>query len=192
EPTPVEPAGMALFALIGLTGNLIGVALLFRARDASLNMRGAFLEVTTDTLTSVGVLIAAGVIATTGFLRADALVSIVIGLVILPRAIRLLREAVNILLEAAPTQVDLNEIRRHLLQVDHVQDVHDLHVHTVTSGLPILTAHIVLDTGCFQDGHAPQILDKLQTCLTGHFDLEHSTLQVEPSGHSDHEHPLHA
>ena len=191
EPSPVEPGGMAVFALIGLVGNLIGVALLFRAREASLNMRGAFLEVVTDTLTSVGVLLAAAVIALTGFLRADALVSVVIGLVILPRAVKLLCEAVNILLESAPAGVDLDEIRHHLREVDHVRDVHDLHVHTVTSGLPVLTAHIVVDTECFSDGHAPQILDELQHCLAGHFDVEHSTLQVEPAGHTEHEHPTH-
>ncbi|GAA4987358.1 cation diffusion facilitator family transporter [Actinopolymorpha pittospori] len=192
EPSPVEPGGMALFALIGLVGNLVGVALLFRARQASLNMRGAFLEVATDTFTSVGVLIAAAVIATSGFLRADAVVSVVIGLVILPRAVKLLGEAVNVLLESAPEGVDLDEVRRHIREVDHVRDVHDLHVHTVTSGLPVLSAHIVVDTECFSDGHAPQILDRLQECLAGHFDVEHSTLQVEPAGHTDHEHRTHA
>ena len=191
EPSSVAPGGMAVFALIGLVGNLVGVALLFRAREASLNMRGAFLEVVTDALTSVGVLVAAAVIALTGFLRADALVSVLIGLVILPRAAKLLREAVNILLESAPAGVDLEEIRRHIREVDHVRDVHDLHVHTVTSGLPVLTAHIVVDTECFSDGHAPRILDELQRCLAGHFDVEHSTLQVEPSGHTEHEHPTH-
>jgi cobalt-zinc-cadmium efflux system protein len=114
HPAAVHAGGMALFAAIGLAGNLVALAFLYRARAASLNMRGAFLEVATDTATSVGVLAAAAVIALTGFTRADALVSVVIGAVILPRAVRLLREAANILLEAAPSDVDLDEIRRHI------------------------------------------------------------------------------
>ncbi|MGC4939905.1 cation diffusion facilitator family transporter [Kribbella sp. DT2] len=187
----LEPGGMAVFGAIGLVGNLIGVALLYRARTASLNMRGAFLEVATDSATSVGVLVAALVIATTGFTRADAIVSLLIGLVILPRALKLLREAVNVLLEAAPTDIDLDDVRAHIVELDHVHDVHDLHVYTVTSGLPVLTAHVVVDPDCFEDGHAPQLLDKLQTCLAGHFDVEHSTFQLEPVGHTDHEHPTH-
>ncbi len=191
EPADVEPGGMAVFGAIGLIGNLAAVALLYRARDASLNMRGAFLEVATDTVTSVGVLAAAAVIALTGFTRADAIVSILIGLIIAPRAVRLLREAVNILLEAAPADADLEQIRAHITELGHVLGVHDLHVHTVTSGLPVLTAHVVVDDSCFHDGHAPQLLDALQSCLAGHFDVEHSTFQLEPAGHADHEHPTH-
>lgn len=192
EPAEVDPGGMAVFGAIGLVGNLIGVALLYRARSASLNLKGAFLEVATDSATSVGVLAAALVIARTGYTRADAIVSLLIGLVIVPRAIKLLREAANVLLEAAPSDLDLDEIRQHILQGEHIHDVHDLHVYMVTSGLPVLTAHVVVDADCFQDGHAPQLLDRLQTCLSGHFDVEHSTFQLEPVGHVDHEHPTHA
>lgn len=191
EPATVEAGGMALFAVIGLIGNGIGVALLFRVRDASLNMRGAFLEVATDTATSVGVIVAALVIALTGFTRADAIVSIVIGLVILPRAFRLLRDAANVLLQAVPAGIDVAEIRRHILELDHVDDVHDLHVYTITSGLPVLSAHVVVDDSCFHDGHAPQMLDALQECIAGHFDVEHSTFQLELAGHAGHEHPSH-
>ena len=192
HPAPVDSGDMAIFAAIGLTGNLVGLALLFRARTASLNLRGAFLEVATDTATSIGVLAGAAVIALTGFNRADPLVSIAIGAVILPRALRLLRDAAHILLEAAPADVDLAEIRRHIQDVEHVRDVHDLHVYTVTSGLPVLTAHVVVDDECFHSGHAPQMLDAVQECLAGHFDVEHSTIQLEPAGHADHEHSTHA
>jgi cobalt-zinc-cadmium efflux system protein len=192
EPAVVEAGGMAVFGAIGLVGNLLAVALLYRARAASLNLKGAFLEVATDSATSVGVLAAALVIALTGFTRADAIVSLLIGLVIVPRAIGLLREASDVLLEAAPSDIDLEEIRQHVLEVDHINDVHDLHVYTVTSGLPVLTAHVVVDAECFQDGHAPQLLDRLQICLSGHFDVEHSTFQLEPTGHVEHEHPTHA
>ena len=191
EPSTVDAGPMALFAAIGLIGNVVGLAFLFRSRGASLNRRGAYLEVATDTATSVGVLVAAGVIALTGFVRADPLVSIVIGLVILPRAVTLLRAAVHILLESAPEDLDLDDVRRHIRDLDHVRDVHDLHAYTVTSGLPILTAHVVVEEECFRDGHAPQLLDAVQGCLAGHFDVEHSTIQLEPAGHADHEHPTH-
>jgi cobalt-zinc-cadmium efflux system protein len=191
EPSTVAAGQMALFAAIGLVGNVVGLAFLFRSRGASLNLRGAYLEVATDTATSVGVLVAAGVIALTGFVRADPLVSVVIGLVILPRAVKLLRAAVHILLESAPEGLDLEDVRKHIRDLDHVRDVHDLHAYTVTSGLPILTAHVVVEEECFRDGHAPQLLDAVQGCLAGHFDVEHSTIQLEPAGHADHEHPTH-
>ncbi|MEV0453860.1 cation diffusion facilitator family transporter [Catellatospora methionotrophica] len=192
EPSDVHPGGMALFAVVGLVGNAIGIALLFRARNDSLNMRGAFLEVATDTATSVGVITAAGVIAWTGFTQADAIVSIIIGAVIVPRALRLLREAANVLLQAVPEGMDLEEVRRHILELDHVVGVHDLHAYTVTSGLPVLSAHVVVEDGCFRDGHAPQLLDQLQEGIKGRFDVEHSTFQLEPPGHSGHEPRTHA
>jgi cobalt-zinc-cadmium efflux system protein len=191
EPSTVETGPMALFAVIGLVGNLVGVALLFRARRASLNLRGAFLEVATDTATSVGVLAAAGIIAGTGFTRADALISMAIGLVILPRALRLLRDAVRVLLQATPDHLDLDDVRRHIAGIDHVHDVHDLHAYTVTSGLPVLTAHVVVDAECFRDGHAPQMLDAVQECLIKHFNVAHSTIQLEPVEHGAHEAPMH-
>jgi cobalt-zinc-cadmium efflux system protein len=98
---------------------------------------------------------------------------------------------VHILLESAPENLDLDDVRRHIRDLDHVRDVHDLHAYTVTSGLPILTAHVVVEDECFRDGHAPQLLDAVQGCLAGHFDVEHSTIQLEPAGHADHEHPTH-
>jgi cobalt-zinc-cadmium efflux system protein len=191
HPPTLHPGQMALFAAIGLIGNLVGVGLLYRSRHASLNLRGAFLEVAADTATSVGVLVAAAIVALTDFTRADPLVSIVIGLVITPRALRLLRDAGRVLLEATPQNLDLEAVRRHIRELDHVRDVHELHAYTVTSGLPVLTAHVVIDDECFRDGHAPQMLDAVQSCLAGHFDVEHSTIQLEPAGHSDHERPAH-
>jgi cobalt-zinc-cadmium efflux system protein len=192
HPLEVETGSMALFAAVGLVGNLVAVALLYRSREASLNLRGAFLEVATDAATSVGVLVAAAVIASTGFLQADPMVSIAIGLVILPRALRLLNAAAHVLLEATPENLDLDEVRRHIRELEHVEDVHDLHAYTVTSGLPILTAHVVINDECFRDGHAPQMLDAVQSCIADHFDIEHSTIQLEPAGHLGHEHPGHA
>jgi cobalt-zinc-cadmium efflux system protein len=103
----------------------------------------------------------------------------------------LLVESGRVLLEAAPSDVDLALVRRHLLDAPYVVDLHDLHVWTVTSGLPTLSVHVVITDECFMTGRAPQLLDELQACLTGHFDVEHSTFQLEPAGHSNHEAAAH-
>ncbi|WP_439659424.1 cation diffusion facilitator family transporter [Lentzea sp. HUAS TT2] len=191
EPPALQSGSMLVFGIIGLIGNVASMLLLFKAQNASLNMRGAFLEVVTDTLASVGVIAAALIAMFTGFTRADAIVAVLIGLLILPRAFSLLRAAVDVLLEAAPKDVNLDEVRQHILEVPHVRDVHDLHAWTVTSGMPVLSAHIVVEDECFNDGHAPQVLDQLQTCLAGHFDVAHSTFQLEPTSHAAHEQPVH-
>ena len=104
----------------------------------------------------------------------------------------LLKASMRVLLEAAPEAVDLADVRAHLLEPAHVRDVHDLHVWTVTSDLPAISAHVVVDDSCFLDGHAPQVLDELQHCLAGHFDVEHSTFQLEPASHAEHEPGTHA
>jgi cobalt-zinc-cadmium efflux system protein len=99
----------------------------------------------------------------------------------------LLRDSGRILLEAAPADMDLDEVRTHLLATRHVHDVHDLHIWAVTSNMRALSAHVVVDDSCFHDGHVPQLLDELQACLLGHFDLEHSTFQLEAAEHAGHE-----
>jgi cobalt-zinc-cadmium efflux system protein len=191
EPPEVASTAMLIFGLIGLAGNLVSIALLARSRRHDLNTRAAFLEVVNDALGAVAVLIAAVLIATTGWQRADAVASLLIGLLILPRTWRLLRESVDVLLEATPRGVELVQVRAHLLEVAHVQDVHDLHATTVATSLPVLTAHVVVNDSCFHDGHVPMLLDELQECLVGHFDVAHSTFQFEPSSHAAHEHAAH-
>ena len=192
EPPEVASTVMVVFGLVGLFGNVVSILLLARTQGANLNTRAAFLEVVNDALGSVAVLVAAVVIATTGWLRADAVASLLIGVLILPRTWKLLRETVDVLLEATPKGVELARVRAHLLEVPHVQDVHDLHASTVATDLPVLTAHVVVDDSCFNDGHVPQLLDELQECLTGHFDVGHSTFQFEPASHAAHEHAAHA
>jgi cobalt-zinc-cadmium efflux system protein len=192
EPPEVASGVMAVFGGVGLLGNAVSIAVLARSQGDNLNMRAAFLEVVNDALGSVAVLAAAVVIALTGWVRADALASLVIGSLILPRTWKLLRETVDVLLEATPRRVDLAAVRAHLLDISHVRDVHDLHASTVATDLPVLTAHVVVDDSCFHDGHVPQLLDELQGCLAGHFDVEHSTFQFEPVSHVDHEHATHA
>ncbi len=183
-----------IFGIIGLVGNLAALLVLAGRRSANFNLRAAFLEVLNDALGSVAVIVAAIVIATTGWLQADAVAGLVIGALILPRAIKLLLETAAVLLESTPAGLDLDDVRRHLLEVDHVREVHDLHASLIATGLPVLSAHVVVEEGCFNDGHAGRILDQLQECLATHFDIpvEHSTFQVEPAAHRNHEHSSHA
>jgi len=191
DPPEVASTAMLVFGVVGLVGNMIGIAVLAGSRSQNLNMRAAFLEVVNDALGSLAVLIAAAVIATTGWTRADALASLLIGALIIPRTLKLLRDSIDVLLESTPRGLELSAVREHLLQVAQVLAVHDLHASQVATGLPVLTAHVVVDDSCFQDGHLPALLDQLQQCLAGHFDVEHSTLQFEASSHAAHEPSAH-
>lgn len=191
EPPPVAAGAMLAFGVAGLLGNAISIVVLSRISSRNLNTRAAMLEVVNDALGSAAVLVAAVVIAATGWHRADAIASLVIGLMILPRTWRLLRETIDVLMEATPKGVDLALVRAHILSVDHIHDLHDLHATTVATDLPVLTVHVVVDDSCFHDGHLPRLLDQLQQCLAGHFDVVHSTFQFEPAGHAAHEHPAH-
>ncbi|HYU85958.1 MAG TPA: cation diffusion facilitator family transporter, partial [Kribbellaceae bacterium] len=128
----------------------------------------------------------------TGWLRADAVVSLLIAVLIVPRTLRLLKEATDVLLEAAPSDVDMEHVRDHILRCGGVVDVHDLHAWTITSGVPVLSAHVVVDEDVLADTGVGPVLDRLQACLSGHFDVEHSTFQIEPRGHRDHEDATHA
>lgn len=192
DPLPVAGTAMVVFGLVGLAGNLVSLRVLAGTGRADLNTRAAFLEVLNDAVGSAAVLVAAVVIATTGAVRADPVASLLVGVLILPRTWRLLRETVDVLLEATPRGVDLAAVRAHLLEVPHVRGVHDLHASAVATDLPVLTAHVVVDDSCFLDGHVPQLLDEVQSCLAGHFDVGHSTFQFEPATHAGHELPAHA
>lgn len=187
---PEVPGGLLLvFGVIGLVVNLFALAVLSGGRDANLNMRAAFLEVLMDALGTVAVIIGAVVIMATGWTRADAVAGMVIALLIIPRAVAILREAGSVLLESVPPGLDLDEVRTHLLGLDHVLGVHDLHASRIGTQLPVLSAHVVVEDECFHDGHAPQMLDALQECVAEHFDVSivHSTFQLEPQGHLEHE-----
>lgn len=194
DPPPVGAGIMLVFGVVGLLGNIASIAVLASDRSANMNMRAAFLEVVNDALGSVAVLVAAGVIATTGWERADPVVSILLAALILPRTVILLRETVSVLLESTPRDLDLDDVRRHLLELPHVHAVHDLHASQIATGLPVLSAHVVVDDSCFHDGHVPEMLDQLQQCVAEHFavSVEHSTFQLEPAGHSSHESGTHA
>lgn len=187
DPPPVEGGPVLVVALIGMAINVAAAWLLARANRSRLNVEGAYQHVLTDLYGFVGTVIAGIVILTTGFVRADAIASLLVVALMLYAAWGLLRASGRVLLEAAPEGVDIAVVREHILEVDHVHAVHDLHVWTVTSDLPALSAHVVVDDTCFGDGHAPQLLDELQACLQGHFDVDHSTFQLEPGSHGEHE-----
>lgn len=183
DPPEIAPLELIIFGAIGLAANLVAIAVLSGGRRRNLNMRAAFLEVMADALGSVAVIVAAAVIALTGWLQADAVAAIVIGALIVPRSLRLLRESLDVLLESVPRGIDLDDVRRHIAEVPHVVDVHDLHISQIATGRPVLTAHVVVDDECFHDGHASEITEQLQTCVAEHFAvaIDHSTFQLEPA-----------
>ena len=192
HPETATPSLMVVFGVVALAGNAASLALLRRGQGESLNVRGAFLEVLSDLLGAAAVLVAGAIIAGTGYQRADALASIFIGLLILPRTVKLLRDAVDVLLEATPKNVDLTEVRSHIGDTPGVLDVHDLHAWTITSGIPVLSAHVVIADAVLTEGGGAPVLDRLAECLTGHFDVEHCTFQLEPASHRAHEHAVHS
>ena len=179
EPPEVATGLMLAVAVLGLAANGVALYLLRDAQAHSLNMRGAYLEVGGDLAGSVAVIVAAIVIALTGWTQADAVASAVIGLLILPRTWSLLREALDVLLEATPKGIDLAYVRSHIIEAPGVVDVHDLHAWTITSGMNVVSAHVVLA----EDAQSGDILAHLATCLSQDFDVQHSTFQLETPEH---------
>lgn len=173
---PEVLAGTALaVALAGLAANALGLAILRRSGGRSLNMRAALLHVASDLLGSVGVVVAAIVILATGWLYADPLVGMLIGVLILASSWRVLRESLGVLLEAAPEGIDVDAVGRRMAEVDGVSEVHDLHIWTITSGFPALSAHVLVPEG--EDCHARR--RELSEMLQRDFGIAHTTLQVE-------------
>ena len=192
--TPTDVAGLpvVITAVVGVAMNLLVGSLLAKAGRTSLNVEGAFQHIVTDLYGFLGAAIAGVVVLTTGFVRADSIASLVVVALMVRAGWSLLRASGRVLLEAAPENIALDLVRDHMLATPHVRDVHDLHVWTVSSNLPAVSAHVVVDDECFDDANAPRLLDELQACLVGHFDVEHSTLQLEPASHVGHEGGAHA
>ncbi|GAB2582217.1 cation diffusion facilitator family transporter [Microlunatus antarcticus] len=187
QPADISSTLMLLVAIGGAVANVVGLLILRGGKDESLNLRGAYLEVLGDLLGSIAVIVAAVVIALTGYTRADSLASILIFCLIVPRAVLLLRDVVHVLLEGTPPGVDLDQVRRHIAETPGVVDVHDLHAWTITSGSAVLSAHVVVTDEWWRAGRSGEVLDHLGTCLDDHFEVEHCTFQLEPIGHQDHE-----
>lgn len=193
SPAEISSGGLLVFGIIGLLGNIASMLILASGRNENLNMRAAFLEVLNDALGSVAVIISAIVISLTGWMQADSIAAMLIAALIIPRALKLLGETGHILLESTPRGLDLDNVREHLLAHPMVLSVHDLHASQIASNLPVLSAHVVVDDSAFHDGRAALMLDELQACVAGHFEvsIEHSTFQIEARSHSNHEHQLH-
>lgn len=187
DPPHIEAGWVLVAGLIGLVVNIVGLLLLRQGAEENLNVRGAYLEVMGDALGSVAVIISAVVILATGWYLADPLASLLIATLIVPRAVSLLRDVAEVLLESSPKDMDLDDLRRHIIESPGVSDVHDLHVWTITSGMPVMSAHVVLEPQITDLDGAHAVLDGLRACLADHFDVEHSTFQIEPAGHADSE-----
>jgi len=191
ESSEVLSVPMLIVAAVGLGANLAALFVLRGGAATSIGMRGAYLEVIGDLFGSIAAIVAGVVILTTGFQLADAIASLVIVALIVPRAFVLLRDVVRVLSEAAPHGTDVEAIRAHILGANGVIDVHDVHVWAITSGAPVFSAHVVVSAELFASGGTGALLDELSGCLAGHFDVEHSTFQLEPAEHAAHEDQFH-
>lgn len=185
SPPEVPGVPMLVVAVIGLIINLISFKLLSAGAQESLNLRGAYLEVLADMLGSVGVIVAAVIIWTTGWPYADPLIGAGIGVFILPRTYRLMAQALRILMEVAPPGVDVDQVRRDMLAIPGVVDVHDVHIWTVTSGMESASGHVVIARA--EDLHP--VLDRVRALLTDNYGVTHSTIQCEPEDHDEQECP---
>jgi len=178
-PPDVQPGIVVVVAAGALLANLAALRILAAGQRESLTMRGAYLEIAGDFMGAAAVLVAGLVILVTGWRPADALASLLVAVLIVPRTVVLLRDSVDVLLEATPKGVDLGDVERHIREASGVIDVHDLHAWTITSGMNVVSAHVVLG----EDAKPGDILDHLATCLSADFDINHSTFQLETPEH---------
>lgn len=175
-PMPVASGGMLIIAVVGLMFNLVGFLVLSRA-SGSLNVRGARWHLAGDSLASVGVILAAVLISLTGMLRADSVVSLAIVVIIVFGAVRLLREAVDVLLESAPAGLNREEVAAAIRELDGVLGVHDLHIWSITTGMPALSGHVIVPPGGCQN--VDELLTRVKLILRERFAIDHTTIQVE-------------
>jgi cation diffusion facilitator family transporter len=190
-PVEVTPSIMIIAASYGVVANGIGLVLLRKGAGESLTVKGAYLEVMSDALASVGVVVAAIVILLTGWTRIDALVSIAIALFMIPRTLVLLRSSLSVLLETAPRDLDLDEVRAALLEVDGVVAVHDLHAWVITSGMASLSAHVEVADDPFRSDLGAGMLAELRSRVQDRFEIVHTTFQLECTAYSASEPPTH-
>lgn len=179
RPPEILGLPMLLVAAGGLAVSFIGVLLLRKGAGESLNLQGAYLETLSDMLGFLGTIVAGAVIALTGWRQADPIAAVFIGLLILPRTAKLLKQAIEILLEATPPNVDVRQIEATMRDVPGVSSAHDLHVWTITSGFIAMSGHVETE-----GRPSSEVLHELQTLLHTRFGIEHATLQVERPGHS--------
>jgi cobalt-zinc-cadmium efflux system protein len=179
DPEAIESGLMLGLAVVGLAVNVVAMMLLREGADESLNVKGAYLEVLADLLASVGVVLAALIIGFTGWEYADPLIAGLIGVFIFPRTVKLGAQALRVLVQAAPPDIDVEAMRRDLRRIPGVVDVHDLHVWTLTSDMDVASVHLMVirDT----DTHA--VLDQARDLIGSTYNVQHATLQIEPDDH---------
>jgi len=183
DPPEVSSKGMLIIASIGLVINIIGMVILRKSSKESLNMKGAYFEVLSDMLTSIGVIIAGVIMLTTGWWYADPIISAGIGLFILPRTWILLKEAVGVLLEGTPADINLEELRSKIAEIPGVKTVHDLHAWTITSGYNAMSGHIVIEEGLPYN----ETLRLINDTITSNFKIAHTTIQLEVGNYQESE-----
>ena len=191
EAHEVAGGPMLAIAVAGLVANVVALLVLRGGAKDSINLRGAYLEVLGDAIGSVLVIVAAAVILTTGWDAADPIASLAIAALIVPRALMLLRDVMRVLSQSTPAETDVTEIRDHIVRTRGVVAVHDVHVWAITTGAHVFSAHVEVEPAVFAEGRVGELLDELGGCLSEHFDVEHSTFQLEPAGHSEREEPAH-
>lgn len=189
NPLQIHADSMGVMGVVGLVANGISIFILMSSQKDNMNMGAAFLEVLADTLGSIGVVVAAGLIYITKIYLFDIIVSVFIALFIIFRAVIIGKKATNILLERVPQGIDLKAINKHISAIEHVREIHDLHISMIATGLPVLSAHVVVEDECFTDNHSRIILDQVQHCLSNHFSIpiKHVTIQLESPEHRVHE-----
>ncbi len=173
---------MLVIAVLGLAANAGSAWVLFPDRHANVNIRGAYLHLMADALGSIGAITASLVVLATGWTPIDSLMSVGIGALILAGSWGLLSETVGILLEATPADIDYDEVKQALESVGHITDIHDLHIWTISSGIPSLSVHLKLQPECSDTTHWQQCLTDVQAMLRERFGIVHSTIQFEPEG----------
>jgi cobalt-zinc-cadmium efflux system protein len=171
---------MIIVALAGLGANIASAMVLYKNRNVTVNMKGAFLHVVADGLGSIAAVISGIVIFFTGWVTIDPIASIVIGILILWSSWGLIKENINILLESTPENIDYNEVKNSLESIEHIKEVNDLHIWTISTGIPSLSAHVQLQCECSDSNHWQLCLKEAQDMLKNKFGIEHSTLQFEP------------
>ncbi|MFC2067631.1 cation diffusion facilitator family transporter [Chloroflexota bacterium] len=176
-PSPVQTPIMLLVATIGLVANLIGVLLLRRVSHSGLNIKAAFWHIIGDTISSVGVIVAGIIIAVTGWYIVDSVIAVFIGCIILWGAVRIVRESSDILLEVVPKHVQINDVIEAIKNVPSVEEVHDIHVWTITSGIHALSTHLLIEEQAISK--SSEILKAVNHILARHFNITHTTLQLE-------------
>lgn len=181
NPPEVQSGSMMIVAGIGLVVNIIGILIIRKDSNASLNMKGAYFEVLSDMLTSVGVMMAGVIMLTTQWYYADPIISAAIGLLIIPRTLKLLMEAVNVLLEGTPKDVDISKLRASLEELPGIKEIHDLHVWSLTSGVNAMSAHVIADDNKNRNELLQILIDKATT----DFKITHTTFQIEYEGYDE-------